>query len=540
MNGADVVAEILKREGTEFLSCYPRNPLIEACAKIDIRPILCRQERVGVGMADGYSRINMGKRIGVFAAQHGPGIENAFPGVTQAYSENVPLLVLPASGPLKRQFTRPVFSAVDNYAHVTKWAAFVGDVQDLPDHLYRAFHLMRTGKPGPVLLEIPNEVFNAEYKGDIDYEPARVWRSAPDPADVRAAAAILAEAERPVIFAGQGVLRAEATDSLIALAERLSAPVLTTNPGKSAFPENHPLALGSSVVSAPRALSEFLRDADVVFAIGSSLTITNFGPNPPAGKRIIHSTNDHEDVNKDHRVECAMIGDAKISLDQLLDALSGADIRNKGDVAASVGKVRSEWRADWQRHLASNEVPIDPYRVVNDLMETVDRENVIITHDSGSPREQLHPFWESVVPNSYMGWGKSTQLGHSLGLALGAKLARPDKLCVHVLGDAAIGMVGMDLETAARNGIAILTVVLNNGIMAAERDVLIESDEKYAAMTVGGNYKPVADALGVAGFRVDAPGDIVPVLREAIAVTESGRPALVECMTAECQEFSRY
>ncbi|MEK9646740.1 MAG: thiamine pyrophosphate-dependent enzyme, partial [Alphaproteobacteria bacterium] len=275
-------------------------------------------------------------------------------------------------------------------------------------------------------------------------------------------------------------------------------------------------------------------------AIGSSLTITNFGPNPPAGKRIIHSTNDHEDVNKDHRVECAMIGDAKISLDQLLDALSGADIRNKGDVAASVGKVRSEWRADWQRHLASNEVPIDPYRVVNDLMETVDRENVIITHDSGSPREQLHPFWESVVPNSYMGWGKSTQLGHSLGLALGAKLARPDKLCVHVLGDAAIGMVGMDLETAARNGIAILTVVLNNGIMAAEREVLIESDKKYAAMTVGGNYKPVAEALGVAGFRVDAPGNIVPVLREAIAVTESGRPALVECMTAECQEFSRY
>ncbi len=540
MNGADVVAEILRREGTEFLSCYPRNPLIEACARIDIRPILCRQERVGVGMADGYSRINLGKRIGVFAAQHGPGIENAFPGVAQAYSENVPLLVLPASGPLKRQFTRPVFSAVDNYAHVTKWAAFVGDVQDLPDHLYRAFHLMRTGKPGPVLLEIPNEVFNAEFEGDIDYEPIRVWRSAPDPADVQTAAEILSAAERPVIFAGQGVLRAEATDALIALAERLSAPVLTTNPGKSAFPENHPLALGSSVVSAPRALSEFLRYADVVFAVGSSLTITNFGPNPPAGKRIVHSTNDDQDVNKDHRVECAMIGDAKLALEQLLDALSGQTVRDKGDVAAAVGKVRTEWRADWQRHLASNEVPIDPYRVVNDLMETVDRENVIITHDSGSPREQLHPFWESIVPNSYMGWGKSTQLGHSLGLALGAKLARPDKLCVHVLGDAAIGMVGMDLETAARNGIAILTVVLNNGIMAAERDVLIESDEKYAAMTVGGNYKPVADALGVAGFRVEAPGDIVPVLREAIAVTEAGRPALVECMTAECQAFSRY
>ena len=540
MKGADVVAEILRREGTEFLACYPRNPLIEACAKIDIRPILCRQERVGVGMADGYSRINLGKRIGVFAAQHGPGIENAFPGIAQAYSENVPLLVLPASGPLRRQFTRPVFNAVENYAHVTKWAAFVGDVQDLPGHLRRAFHLMRTGKPGPVLLEIPNDVFNADFAGEIDYEPVRQWRSAPDPADVVQAVQMLAAAERPLIFAGQGVLRAEATDLLIAVADRLGAPVLTTNPGKSAFPENHPLALGSSVVSAPRALSEYLRDADVVFAIGSSLTNTAFGPNPPAGKRIIHSTNDDQDINKDHPAECALIGDARLALGAVLAALEGADIRDKGDVAGAVGRVRTEWRADWQRHLASNETPINPYRVVNDMMETVDRENVIITHDSGSPREQLHPFWESVVPNSYMGWGKSTQLGHSLGLTLGAKLARPEKLCVHVLGDAAIGMVGMDLETAARNGIAILTVVLNNGIMAAERDVLIESDTKYGAMTVGGNYKPVADALGVAGFRVEDPGDIAPVLREAIAVTESGRPALVECMTSECQEFSRY
>lgn len=540
MKGADVVAEILKREGTEFLSCYPRNPLIEACAKIDIRPILCRQERVGVGMADGYSRTTFGRRIGVFAAQHGPGIENAFPGVAQACSENVPLLVLPAAGPLSRQYTRPVFNAVDNYAHVTKWAAFVGDVRDLPGHLHRAFHLMRTGKPGPVLLEIPNDVFNAEFDGEVEYEPVRAWRSAPDAADVVAAAKLLAAAERPVIFAGQGVLRAEATADLVALAERLSAPVLTTNPGKSAFPENHPLALGSSVVSAPRALSEFLRDSDLLLAIGSSLTTTSFGPNPPAGKRIIHSTNDPYDINKDHPCEVALIGDAKLALAALLAALDGAEVREKGDVAGAVGRVRDEWRSDWQRHLSSNATPIDPYRVVNDLMETVDRENVIITHDSGSPREQLHPFWESVVPGSYMGWGKSTQLGHSLGLTMGAKLARPDALCMHVLGDAAIGMVGMDLETAARNRIAILTVVLNNGIMAAEREVLIESDRKYAAMDVGGNYKPLAEALGVTAFRVEDPGDIAPTVREAVAVTESGRPALVECMTDEVQEFSRY
>ena len=540
MNGADVIAEILRREGTDFLACYPRNPMIEACAKIDIRPILCRQERVGVGMADGYSRTHAGKKIGVFAAQAGPGIENAFPGVAQAYSENVPLLVLPAAGPLSRQYTRPVFSAVDNYQYVTKWAARAESTQQLPNLLHRAFHQLRTGKSGPVLLEIPNDVFDAEFDGELDYTPVRQYRSAPDPADIDAVAQILADAEAPVIFAGAGILRAEATDALVAFAELLSAPVLTTNPGKGAFPENHPLALGSSVVSAPKALSQYLNAADVVLAVGSSLTRTPFGPNVPPGKRIIHATNHEDDINKDYQVERGLLGDAKLTLEALSDALRDASIKDKGDVAGVLNSVRTEWRQEWQRHFSSNETPINPYRVVNDLMESVDLENVIITHDSGSPREQLHPMWQSLAPRSYMGWGKSTQLGHSLGLTMGAKIARPDKLCVHVLGDSAIGMVGMDLETAARNDIAILTVVLNNGIMAAERSVLIESDKKFGAMNVGGNYQPLAEALGVKSWRVEDPGDIGSTIKEAIAVTESGAPALVECMTMECQEFSRY
>ncbi len=171
MNGAAIIAEILRREGTEFLSCYPRNPLIEACAALDIRPILCRQERVGVGMADGYTRIKRGKRNGVFAAQAGPGIENAFPGIAQAFSENVPMLIIPAGLPLARQYVRPVFRAADVYRPVTKWSALAHSVQELPDLMRRAYHAMRSGKGGPVLVEIPNEVWEAEYKGELDYAP---------------------------------------------------------------------------------------------------------------------------------------------------------------------------------------------------------------------------------------------------------------------------------------------------------------------------------------------------------------------------------
>src|SRR5437588_5167636 len=205
MNGADVIDEILKREGTEFLSCYPRNPLIEACAELDIRTIRCRQERVGVGMADGYSRIRRGRKNGVFAAQAGPGIENAFPGIAQAYAENVPMLVIPAGLALARQYVRPVFRAADVYRPVTKWSALAHSVQELPDLMRRAYHAMRSGKGGPVLIEVPAEVWEAEYAGELDYAPVPVQRAAPDPDAVKMAVRMLLAAKHPLLLAGQGV-----------------------------------------------------------------------------------------------------------------------------------------------------------------------------------------------------------------------------------------------------------------------------------------------------------------------------------------------
>jgi acetolactate synthase-1/2/3 large subunit len=544
MNGAAVIAEILKREGTEFLSCYPRNPLIEACAALDIRPILCRQERVGVGLADGYTRIKRGKRNGVFAAQAGPGIENAFPGIAQAFSENVPLLVIPSGLPLARQYVHPVFRAADVYRPVTKWSAVAHAVEELPDLMRRAYQAMRSGKGGPVLVEIPAEVWEADYRGELDYTPVPMQRTAPDPDAIKAAARMLLAAKTPLLWAGQGVLYAEASERLAALAELIPAPVVTTNPGKSAIPESHPLALGASTRSRPRMFTEFMAKADLVFAVGSSLTRTPFGPGVPPGKAIIHATNDAADVNKEYRVDHAVVGDAALVLDGLIAEVGRQKGAGGGNALASlkeeVAAAKAAWQAEWSKHLDSDETPINQYRVIRDLMRTVDRDNVIITHDSGSPREQLLPFWETTAPGSYMGWGKSTQLGYGLGITMGAKLAAPEKLCVNVMGDAAIGMTGMDIETAARNRIAILTVVFNNGVMAAERDVLALSTKKYGALTVGGNYAKVAEGLNVAATRVEKPAAIVPAIREAVRVTESGAPFLLEIVVKEGYDFSRY
>ena len=544
MNGAEIIAEILKRESTEFLSCYPRNPVIEPCAALDIRPILCRQERVGVGIADGFSRIKRGKRNGVFAAQAGPGIENAFPGVAQAYSENVPLLVIAGGMPLNRQYMHPVFRAAEVFRPVTKWSALAHSAQELPDLLRRAYHAMRSGKGGPVLIEVPDEVFTAEYKGELDYVAVPVQRAAPDPAAIKTAVELLLAAKHPLLWAGQGVHYAEASERLAALAELIPAPVVATNPGKSAIADNHPLALGAATRSRSKPFADFMRRADLVLAIGSSLTRTNFGPAVPPGKTIIHSSNDASDINKEYRVAHAVVGDTALVIDALIAELSrqkrGSGGNALADLKEDIAAGKKAWRDEWGKHLDSDETPLNQYRVIRDMMRTLDRDNVIITHDSGSPREQLLPFWETTAAGSYMGWGKSTQLGYGLGITMGAKLAAPEKLCINVMGDAAIGMTGMDIETAARNRIAILTVVFNNGVMAAERDVLKLSNSKYGALTVSGNYTKVAQGLNVDAVRVEKPADIVPALKDAAAVTETGVPFLLEFVVKEGYDFSRY
>ncbi len=543
MNGAALVAEILKREGTEFISCYPRNPVIEECAKLGIRPILCRQERVGVGIADGYTRIMRGKVNGVFAAQAGPGIENAFPGVAQAFSENVPILILPGGLGSSRQYRHPTFSAVDVFAPITKWSARAHSVEAIPDLMRQAYHAMRTGKGGPVLLEIPLEVWDEKFNGELTYEPVKTYPLAPDPSAIAEGVRMLLEAKNPILWAGQGVLYAEASEAVARLAELIPAPVMMTNPGKSAIPENHPLSLGGSTRSRPRMVSEFMDRADLVFAIGSSLTITNFGPKVPSGKRIVHSTNDPSDINKDYLADHAVIGDAKMVAEALIVEIKRQ--RGEADFSAiqalrkDIATVKAGWIADWKDHRTSEEVPINQYRVIQDLMDTIDRDNVIITHDSGSPREQMMSSWESTKAGSYMGWGKSTQLGYGLGINLGAKIAAPDKICINVMGDAAIGMTGMDLETASRNKIATLTIVFNNSVMAAERDVLVLATKKYGAMDVGGNYAKVAEGLNVHSRRVEMPEDIIPAIKEAVAVVEGGAPFLLEFVVKQGYDFSR-
>src|SRR5581483_6912564 len=177
--------------------------------------------------------------------------------------------------------------------------------------------------------------------------------------------------------------------------------------------------------------------------------------------------------------------------------------------------------------------PISPYRVIWDLLHTVDLAGTVITHDAGSPRDQLSPFWQCRKPMTYIGWGKTTQLGYGLGLAMGAKLAHPEALCINVWGDAAIGFTGMDFETAARERIPILSILFNNFSMAIEIPIMPVSQAKYGSTDISGNYADMAKAFGGYGERVTDPNEIVAALGRGIEATESGQPALLEFITAK-------
>ncbi|RPI43491.1 MAG: thiamine pyrophosphate-requiring protein [Betaproteobacteria bacterium] len=538
MRTIDAIAEILKLEGIHLLPSFPTTPVIEAAAAAGIKPVICRQERVGVGIADGWSRVKNGAPAGAFAMQYGPGAENAFAGVSTAFSDAVPMLLLPLGHPLERDRVFPNFSSIRTYESVTKFAEQINQPKRVGDTLRRAFAQMRSGRPGPALVEIPIDVGNAEVDPAVveSYRPVKIAKAQANPDDVMAAAKALLAAKRPVIQAGQGILYAEATQALVELAELTQIPVYSTLAGKSAFPERHPLALGSAEAAMNGAALDFLKEADLVFAVGSSLSKHNMCANIPGRKIIIHNTADAIDLNKGYYADHPVLGDARLVLRQFIEAckeLLKGKAREGAAVQAEIARKRAAWLAQWSPKLRSDETPINPYRVIRDFMEVVDPDSAIVTHDSGSPRYQMCPTYRAGGPRSYIGWGKSHQLGTGLGLIMGAKLAAPDKFCVNFMGDAAFGMTGLDFETAVRSDIPILTVVLNNNSMAVETRHMKTSHDLFRTRDLRGNYADMATAMGGWSERVTAPGEIKAAIGRARKVTESGRAALLEFVTAE-------
>src|SRR2546427_3260854 len=338
---------------------------------------------------------------------------------------------------------------------------YVGKVDrdDLvPDYVLRIFTQLIAGRPGQELLIIPRDL--GEYEADEHpYSPVKGWRSGPDPDDVKAAVKALLAAKDPLLYVGEGVYYADATSELLKFAELAQVPVLTTLKGKGAFPENHPLSVGVRGSLA----DHFLNKCDLLFSIGSSLFPNRFSHAVPNAdkKTIIQCTVDVLDINRSYETRHAVIGDAKLTLQALINEVSARGARKNPELVEEIRKGKEAFLAKFRPWMESSETPINPYRVLGDLMKVLDPKNSFVTADSGNTRDQTSTVYEAQIPRGHLGWGNVSTLGFSLAGAVGAKLAYPDRQCVHVTGDAGVCYMMGNFEAVAAYNIGLTTLHLH-------------------------------------------------------------------------------
>ena len=536
MNVNEAVARILKLEGVEWISCFPSNNLIESAAMEGIRTVMFRHERGAIMAADGFSRMNDRERFGVVITQGGPGSENSMGGIAQAFGDNIPILYF-AGGPALNQYAvRPNFSPVRTYESVSKYGEVIMQADQGASTMRRAFHNLRNGRPGPVLIEIPPDVANQEVdESSLNYQAPKRAPQSPAASDIKDAVKLLLNSKKPVIWSGMGVLMSKASKELRELAELTEIPVYSTMPGKSSFDDRHPLALGAGSSATSLPARTWVQESDVLFAVGSSMTRTGYGQPIPNGKVIIHNTESIEDLNKDFSVDVGVPGDAKLTLlaiiAEVISQIGESGRRDQTAVATEIAKLKAQWMADWKDILNSDETPINTYRVIGELERNLDKENSIVTHDAGAPRDTIMPFYTSTVPHSYIGWGKTTHLGYGIPLMIGAKLANPDKFCLNFMGDGAFGMSGLDIETSVREGAPITTVVLNNGGMATYPGGYPVANELFGTTRMGGDYAKLAEGMGAVGITVTQPGEVANAIKQAMKLNAEGRTVLLDIHT---------
>ncbi|MGZ5261394.1 MAG: thiamine pyrophosphate-dependent enzyme [Burkholderiales bacterium] len=528
MNG---VARILKAEGVNWISCYPTSPINNALGEEGVPIYMMGEERFGIAVADAYSRITCGRRIGVCTAMAGlnaAGIQMAYGAIAQAWEDSSPVLIM-AEGLARGASRHTHFNIAEALKPVTKWVGEIDRAELVPDYMRRAFTHLRSGRPGPVLLVVPRDL--GEYDEDqYPYTPVKGWRSGPDPDDVKAAITALRAAKDPLIYAGEGVYYADATAELLQFAELAHVPVLTTLKGKGVFPENHALSLGVRGSLA----AHYLEKCDLLFAIGSSLFPNRFSHAIPEPQRktIVQCNVDLLDINRSYETKHAVIGDAKLTLQALAAELSKQGPKKNANLLDEISAGRKEFMAKFQPVMESNDKPINPYRVIGDLMKVLDPKKSFVTGDSGNTRDQTSTVYQAQIPRGHLGWGNVSTLGFSFAGAFAAKLAFPDRQCVNITGDAGVCYMMGSFEAAARYGVGLTTLHINNGGYSGygpgfwgkghDPYTWKVSDHGSACMA------SMARAVGFHAEDVTEPAEIIPALKRAFEENAKGRPAFLE------------
>jgi thiamine pyrophosphate-dependent acetolactate synthase large subunit-like protein len=545
---ANGLARILKVEGVSWVSTFPVCSVNNALGDEGIPLLMMREERYAVAVADALSRVTGGRQIGVctvMGAMNPAGLQMAYGALAQAFEDSSPVLCISDGVPVgATDSTR--FDITEAFRSVTKWIAHIDQPQRVPEFMRRAFTYLRTGRPGPVLVTLPRSLGGVEYDAEeYPYTPVKGWRPAPDPDDVKSAIKALRAAESPLLYIGEGIYYGDATAELLQFAEMAQVPVMTTLKAKSAFPENHPLSVGVRGELA----SYFMRKCDLLFAIGSSLSRGHFRHVIPNAKdkTIVQCTVDELDINKSYQVDHALIGDAKLTLEALIEELSSqmeGDVEERRELVEEIKRAKDRFMAPYLPLMESNDVPINPYRVYGDLMKAINLNNSFVTHDSGNTRDQLSTVYEPVIPRGFLGWGNVSTLGFGLAAAIAAKLAYPERQCVNVTGDAGVSYMLGNFEALVRNNIGVTTIHINNGGFAGYGPGFWgPGHDPYTCEVSDHSIADMSEALKAIGYYaedVTQPSEIIPALKRAFAENARHRPAYLEVICSQHPVFGRW
>ncbi len=523
-NAAHALIKCLENHGVEYIFGHPGGaaiPIFDALVGSKIKLILTRHEQGATHMADGYARAT--GKIGVVLVTSGPGATNTVTGLLTAHMDSVPIIVL-AGQTVSVNLGKDAFQEADVFGitvPVVKHSYLVKDANSVPQVIHEAVHIATTGRPGPVLLDLPKDVmerdpFSASLDAEIDL-PGYSFTREGDSKDIKAIAKYLNKARKPLILAGHGCLIANAEDELLALAEKLNCPVTNTKLGKGAFPENHPLSVGMLGMHGTAYANKALQGCDLIISIGSRwddrITPVKMAEFCPDAVKL-HIDIDPAEINKILVPDAAAIGDAKLILKELIDYVTPLETDKW---LAEINKYKKKHPLTYKIHGG-----LKAQHVIDALYQLTEGQ-AIVTTDVGQHQMWAAQFFLTHYKKGWISSGGAGTMGFGLPSAIGAQLARPDELVITVVGDGGFQMTLCELATAAIHNLPIKVLVIDNKFLGMVRQWQgLFYDNRLSGVDLVGNpdFVKLGQSYGIKGFRIKRPADVNKVLKQALAYND--------------------
>ncbi|NMA68017.1 MAG: thiamine pyrophosphate-binding protein [Desulfitobacterium sp.] len=553
LTGAQYLAAFFESKGITQVYGIPGAailPFYDAIRERNFQSFNVRHEQTAIFMADGYSRAT--GKVGICAATSGPGATNFLTGLYSAHSDSVPLIALTGQVPTsligKDSFQEAPI--VEMARSVTKGAYQVKKVEDLPHIMKEAWTLATTGRKGPILLDLPLDVQKGYLEvdlNDFNFTPESTPKQEIPKDELNTIFTMLTEAKAPTLLVGGGIIHGNATEELLAVAEFLQIPVVSSLMGKDSFPNDHPLYAGLMGTMCQTPLgNKTILDSDLIINLGGRFDGRGTGnvEQLKNGRKIIHINLDEKELFRNVPVDIALAVDVKDFLEQFLDFLKEKDYSPSTSAKDRISTLQ-EQRNDLARKTIFNTVPLKPQQAIAEVRQSLERD-AIITLDCGISQIWTTQLYEAYVPRSFLITGRAGTMGWGLGAALGAKLAHPNRQVVNLLGDASLGMSLQELATAAKHNIPVVVIVLNNslfGLIRQQQNLLfdkrwisteLEYENRVQGHSRGLDFVVTTQGMGVEAELVDRPGQIQGALERAFS---SNRPYLIEVLVdplAQC------